>query len=99
MNTECESSHCSAFMDPDFRQDDDGLRSCLSAVCGAEAGTMKKTVLAAAALVTAAAPPPPPPGPDATLRVPRAASAEVSEARLHATVAKLVSFGTRHTLS
>ncbi|HEY0310890.1 MAG TPA: M28 family peptidase [Allosphingosinicella sp.] len=59
---------------------------------------MKKTVLAAAALLTAAAPPPPP-GPEAILRVPRAAAADVSEARLHATVAKLVGFGTRHTLS
>src|SRR5947208_9505483 len=54
-------------------------------------------LFAAAALVAAAAPPPP--GPDASLRVPRAAAADVSEARLHATVAKLVGFGTRHTLS
>lgn len=59
---------------------------------------------AAACLTTAAAPPPPPaaqapPGPPAALRVPRDAAAEVSEARLHATVEKLVSFGTRHTLS
>ncbi|MEA3036351.1 MAG: hypothetical protein QOH04_2116 [Sphingomonadales bacterium] len=62
---------------------------------------MRKTffLLAAALLSTAALPPPPPPGPEAALRVPRAAAAEVSEARLHATVEKLVSFGTRHTLS
>jgi hypothetical protein len=64
---------------------------------------MRKTAfLLAAALSSAAfaAPPlPSPPGPDAVLRVPRAAAAEVSEARLRATVGKLVSFGTRHTLS
>src|SRR3954464_2431055 len=63
---------------------------------------MRKTafLLAAALSSTAfAAPPPPPPGPEAALHVPRAAAAEVSEARLHATVEKLVSFGTRHTLS
>src|SRR3982751_317013 len=61
---------------------------------------MKKTAaLVAALLTTAAAPPPPPPGSEAALRVPRAAAADVSEARLHSTVEKLVSFGTRHTLS
>jgi acetylornithine deacetylase/succinyl-diaminopimelate desuccinylase-like protein len=62
---------------------------------------MRKTalLLAAALLATAAAPQPAPPGPDSALRVPRAAAAEVSEARLRATVEKLVSFGTRHTLS
>jgi hypothetical protein len=62
---------------------------------------MKKaaTLAAAALLSTAAVPPPPPPGPDAALRVPRTAAAEVSAERLHATVEKLVSFGTRHTLS
>jgi Zn-dependent M28 family amino/carboxypeptidase len=61
---------------------------------------MRKTVLILAALVsTAAAPPPAPPGPDAALRVPRAAAGDVSEAHLRATVEKLVSFGTRHTLS
>jgi acetylornithine deacetylase/succinyl-diaminopimelate desuccinylase-like protein len=61
---------------------------------------MRKTaLLLAAALASTAAAPPPSPGPDAALRVPRAAAADVSEARLHATVEKLVSFGTRHTLS
>jgi hypothetical protein len=56
-------------------------------------------LVAAALLATAAAPPPPPPGPDAALRVPRAAAGEVSEAHLRQIVEKLVSFGTRHTLS
>ncbi|MEA3049577.1 MAG: hypothetical protein QOG84_1413 [Sphingomonadales bacterium] len=61
---------------------------------------MRKTaLLAAAALLSTAAAPPPPPGPEAALRVPRAVAADVSEARLRATVEKLVSFGTRHTLS
>jgi hypothetical protein len=56
--------------------------------------------LAALASSAAAAPPvPAPPGPDAALRVPRAAAADVSEAHLRQTVQKLVSFGTRHTLS
>jgi hypothetical protein len=53
----------------------------------------------AALLSTAAVPPPAPPGPEAALRTPRAAAAEVSGERLHSTVEKLVSFGTRHTLS
>src|SRR4051812_15286708 len=61
---------------------------------------MKKIAAVAAAILSiAAAPPPPSPGPEAVLRVPRAAAADVSEARLHATVERLVSFGTRHTLS
>ena len=63
---------------------------------------MRKTALLLAAALSStafAAPPPAPPGPDAALRVPRAAAADVSEARLHASVEKLVSFGTRHTLS
>jgi len=62
---------------------------------------MRKSAAAAAAalLSTAAFPPPPPPGPEAALRVSRAAAAEVSAERLHATVEKLVGFGTRHTLS
>jgi len=56
-------------------------------------------LLATLSATAFAGPPPPPPGPDAALRVPRAAAGEVSEARLHATVEKLVGFGTRHTLS
>jgi hypothetical protein len=62
---------------------------------------MRKTaaLAAAALLTTAAVAPPSPPGSEAALRVPRAAAAEVSAARLHATVETLVSFGTRHTLS
>jgi acetylornithine deacetylase/succinyl-diaminopimelate desuccinylase-like protein len=59
----------------------------------------KAAMLAAAALLSTAAVPPAPPGPEATLRIPRAAAAEVSAERLHATVEKLVGFGTRHTLS
>jgi hypothetical protein len=56
-------------------------------------------LLATLSATAFAAPPPPPPGPDAALRVPRAAAADVSEAHLRQTVEKLVSFGTRHTLS
>jgi hypothetical protein len=63
--------------------------------------TKSVAALALAALASAApaAAPPTPPGPAAALRIPRAAAGEVSEARLRQTVAKLVSFGTRHTLS
>ena len=58
------------------------------------AAEMKKLVLLAAPLLLAAAPVPP-----QVPVAPRAIAEAVSEQQLHATVEKLVSFGTRHTLS
>lgn len=55
---------------------------------------MKNIALLAAPLLLAAAPVPP-----QTTAAPRSIADAVSEQQLHATVEKLVSFGTRHTLS
>src|SRR5688572_33011507 len=53
-------------------------------------------VLPILAVSTAAIAVPPPPGPEAKVAD---IAREVDQARMRATVAKLVSFGTRHTLS
>src|SRR4051794_32984372 len=63
------------------------------------AAAFAAALLGAASASVSAVASPPPPGPDAALRVPRAAAGDVSEAHLRQTVEKLVSFGTRHTLS
>ncbi len=57
---------------------------------------MTRTAFLLAVLATAAAATPPPPTPEVVLRD---LSVRVNEARMKATVEKLVSFGTRHTLS
>jgi Zn-dependent M28 family amino/carboxypeptidase len=56
----------------------------------------RPALLVAAALAASTARPAPPPSPQATLD---AIAAEVDPQALHATIARLVGFGTRHTLS
>src|SRR4051812_37161202 len=67
----------------------DGLRLA----CGRFRGDAMRYLLFPLALATAVSASP------AAAVTPRAAAAQVSQQRLHAIVEKLVSFGTRHTLS